>query len=163
MEVVENGIRYSLNNGAAIVLGFVDGYAADTLEVPEYIQGFPVTEIANNAFRNTNIEGATLSIQIVIVNMEAFADCKNLKYVNIGEIGNMEKQLFIKYRAFSGCENLFSVDAWSRPTTIESKAFADCSNLEALDMCVNSVWVNAFDGCRKLTQLTMKSHTGSLL
>lgn len=100
----------------------VDDSYAGPLEIPEALNGFPVTSIGYWAFYG--IEGLTsVTIPNTVTNIEpfAFSRCVGLTSITIpSSVAN------ISYSAFSDCRNLTSLAIPSSMTRVVSGAFSGC-------------------------------------
>lgn len=100
--VSDDGFKYAVVNRSVAVYGLDDDNDRVNLKIPSYIQGLPVTEIADYAFRE---EKAIASIE--------FPE-------TLQKIGK---------EAFYNCESLFKVVFPSKLKSIGTKAFAECESL----------------------------------
>ena len=91
-DVIDSGIRYrKVNNDHYVVIGF-SGASSATVVIENTINGLPVTEIADYAFRNDNtIEIVSLGENVTKVGTYAFNQCYSLSTVtglnDLEEIG----------------------------------------------------------------------------
>ncbi len=91
--------RYEIQNGSAVILAYLGSARAVT--VPETIVGYPVTHIADDAFKATDVTSVILPDSVTHVGWFAFADCPSLVSVTIPP-----SVISIGYGAFDGCHNL---------------------------------------------------------
>lgn len=116
--------------------------------IPEEINGYPVTSIEKNVFSGTTITNIILPETIEFINRGAFDNCelleeinfpKNLKYIGryafcqtaLKEIKINSPELVILNNAFAGLD---IITAEINAKIIEENAFADCNNLESLEL-----------------------------
>lgn len=92
--------------------------------IPEYIGGVKVVAIAENAFKNSNIESVVIPSTVETIEKGAFFGCVKLISVVIGD--GVEN---IATNAFFGCVKLTSVTIGSGVKSIGDSAFASCVNL----------------------------------
>lgn len=97
---------------------FINGEEVIDLIVPETIQ---ILKYCLSGFKGLKSVTTTNSHTI---DGSAFANCTNLKYVNISNSVSS-----IKYNAFDGCVNLESVSLGSGVTQIGSNSFSRCEKL----------------------------------
>ncbi len=108
----------------------IDRYVgtAETVIIPDSIEGLPVTELSNNAF----------------------ADCRQLKSVTIPDsitkVGNY---------LFYNCSSLVSVSLGNDITSISDGMFSNCTSLIEIDIpdSVRIIEINAFDMCTSLANV----------
>ena len=69
---------YTLSGGKATITGAVCSFAGDM--VIDTVDGYPVTKIANNAFKGQiGIKGVTLADSVLVVGQYAFKDCTGIE------------------------------------------------------------------------------------
>lgn len=143
------------------------------VHIPEEINGYKVTSIYNDAFKNTGVEyiilpewmteigylafeGLTslktiyMPDTIKTIRGDAFKGCTSLKTIVFSN--SLEK---IEELAFYGCSSLKYIDLPESLTVIGSSAFADCSSLKAIEFPKNLKEISdyAFAGCTSLTEV----------
>ena len=144
---------YSLINNDTEVS--ITGYSGTggVIEIPEKIDGKPVTKIGNYALQgNTDITGVRLPDSLKTIGMQAFCNCSELKTVESGE--GLES---IGYGSFSGCTSLASIDLPEGLTSIGSGAFFGCKSLASIDLPdgVTSIGSSAFYRCSLLESIIL--------
>lgn len=117
---------YTINDGGVIISGY-EGTMPQGLQIPSYIQGRPVVEIADNAFKGSeNIY--TLRVRCLKrVGASAFKDCSNLESVAL------DSAIEIGASAFEGCAVLKEVIV-DDVQTIEERAFYGCNGLNKISL-----------------------------
>lgn len=100
-----------------------------SVEIPNEINGLPVTVIYGMAFYQSGVESVKLPDSLKRIEIMAFYDCDSLKSIDIPE-GTEE----IMAQAFYECNNLSEINIPSTCTTIGSNAFASCKNLSAINV-----------------------------
>ncbi|MBR5124552.1 MAG: leucine-rich repeat protein, partial [Clostridia bacterium] len=91
--------RYSISDVSAIIHEYL-GDETDVI-IPAVIDGYPVTHIADEAFRSTAVTSVTIPQSVIHVGWFAFANCTKLTAVIC--TASVES---IDYGAFDGCPNL---------------------------------------------------------
>lgn len=72
---------YSITEGQAVITAYLGSQTAVT--IPAAIEGYPVTRIADSAFRETAVTSVTLPYSVTHVGWFAFADCQSLLAVTL--------------------------------------------------------------------------------
>ena len=101
--------------------------------IPTKYNGIEVTEIADKAFYQKDIESIHISSSIKIIGDEAFYECESLKSVTMDN-----GVVTIDDFAFSRCINLSSIHIPASVKTINRWAFCDCA-LTGATIAENSV------------------------
>lgn len=113
-------------NASGVITGM--GNCTDkNVVIPEYIGGVKVVAIAENAFKNSNIESVVIPSTVETIEKGAFFGCVKLRSVVIGD--GVEH---IATNAFFGCVKLTSVTIGSGVKSIGDSAFASCVNISAV-------------------------------
>ena len=86
------------------VINFCD-MSATSAEIPESIDGVPVTEIGIYAFQMSSIKSVTIPDTVKEIGHWAFANCEGLTSVTIPD--SVEK---VGIRAFEGCKSLKTIE-----------------------------------------------------
>ena len=128
------------------------------VKIPQYVTTngakYRLNRIDDRCFYNT-ITVEQIEVQFLDQNRDievgdnAFGECINLKYVNIGNI------ISVSDDAFSGCSSLVSLDLDSCKT-IGARAFRECYNLISVDLnsCVE-IFKYAFADCYSLKSIVL--------
>ncbi len=158
----------------------VTGYSgnAEEIVIPSSIEGYPVEEIAEEAFAgNTHIRSVTVESP-VLIGERAFADCTALSSFDFSKILYIGSEAFsncsslarvsssailsVGYRAFEGCSSLSAVElsgTESGNVAIGGYAFADCFSLGSVRIGKGLTLTGAnaiFSGCTALTSLELQ-------
>lgn len=157
--------------------------AATTVEIPEYYQGYKVTVIRENAFKNrTMLRSITMPDSVTSIGEYAFRGCNNLTSIqipssvtNIGEAAFMDCTGLLSVKipasvteignyAFSGCSELASISILNSATSIGNGAFRDCKKLidVSLSESVTSIGDEVFLNCTGLTTITIPNSVTSI-
>lgn len=91
--------------------------------IPDYIRGYAVERIGENAFAKSDIEKVILPETLRIIGFRAFYKCRNLKNITFPKLLDR-----ISTEAFSCCDGLQSVTL-HRNICFETGIFANCKNL----------------------------------
>ena len=118
---------------------------------------FKVTEIADDAFKNTTaITSVTVSGKdITSIGARAFEGCTGLTSASV----TGAKITSIGASAFEGCTGLISASiTGAKIATIGDYAFKGCSKIATITLSssVTALGVSAFEGCSKLVELDLR-------
>ena len=134
--------------------------SGDTVELPDYFQGYPVTVIDRNAFcENKSIKTIVFSNTNTTVEEYAFMNCTSLETVYIPE-----NVVSFGDRAFAGCTSLKNVTLLSDIASVPTNMFLGCTSLENLTINekISEFGYGCFNGCSALTDLDFVKN-GALL
>lgn len=177
-QVIYNGFTFVVHNDTTIRTGngydrWIANYSLETeadltsydkgqtvaqIVIPTYVPGslIPVTELYGNIFAgNPYLMSVTLGDNLKKVGNSVFADCKNLKSVDMS--GSKITQ--ISYDAFKNCTSLTTVKWPVALDSILDSAFENCSSLAAADFSntrMNKINAKAFRGCSSLSRLVLR-------
>ena len=167
-------LEYSINaDGNTCTITGIGTYSSKDLVIPENIDGYTVTAIAEYAFQGTDIETFSGADTITWLGIGAFKDCKYLNKV-IMPLGVYD----ISPYCFENCESLSVVQFSPNLKIIEHAAFAYCYSLTSISLpegiyeiddyafyiCINLSSINipstvktiggfAFGGCQSLEEI----------
>lgn len=117
-------LKLSVKDGKIAVGGYagIDSKTVKEIEIPNEIEGMPIVEIKDNAFREMhNLTKITIPEGVVRIGKYAFACCWDLSEIvlpdSVEEIGN---------RAFENC-GLKEIHLSSNVKKMGSEVFLDCS------------------------------------
>jgi len=124
--------------------------------IPDTHEGFPVTEIGPNAFKDfKNLTSVTIPDTITIIYSSAFNGCVALTSIIIP---NSVTQ--IRSSAFANCTALESVTLPTNKdfTQIDGSVFENCESLTyiVLPEYVKAIGTKAFRNCKVLTRVTIQ-------
>lgn len=141
--------KLSVKDGCVRISGYKKN--EPVIEIPEIMEGNPVTVIGDNAFKgNTTVEQVVLPAGIISIGSSAFKGCAKLKCINIPD--GVEE---ISMSAFEDCTELQSIDLPDSIQMIWANAFKGCTNLEKvrLPRKLNKISLGLFDGCAAIKEI----------
>ena len=146
--------KYTVTDENSAVISKYTGNEA-SVEIPESINGYPVTEIGDSAFKgNFSLKNAEIPDGVKTIGDYAFNDCTGLESITIPE--SVEK---IGRSAFFYCTRLENVNVSDGIKTIGDGAFFGCYSLKSFKITesVNSVGEYAFGRCSELKSVTVEN------
>ena len=181
--VIRGEFKYLLdhNSKTATLVG-IEGGLSQNVEIPPYVDTYPVTKIGNQAFLNRrNLRSIVIPDTVREIGNEAFCGCQVLKTVEIPEgvlsIGNAafmecsflndivlpESVNYIGDLVFSSCKNLHSVTLPSRVEHFGSAVFEWCQSLKSVKLPEGiETLTQTFFSCTALTEIYIPEGTKSL-
>lgn len=122
-----NGFEYAVINGEALITRY---YAGDvTVEVPEEINGIPVTRIYTSAFGTSNSEEIIIPESVKTIDKLAFYSCTNLKNLTIKGAETIGES------AFALCDALENITISGNCKEIQGdEPFISCQNLQSINV-----------------------------
>ena len=150
----DNGkLEYKVNSdGETCTITGLGTYSSKYLIIPENIDGYTVTAIANCAFQGTDIVSFEGADTITTIGKYAFQNCKQLQTVvipnTVTEIGE---------HCFEYCENLHSINLPSNLKNIKAFTFAECKSIEIMFLPEGIVEIGdaAFYACEYMTSVNI--------
>ncbi len=146
------GLAYKVNGDGTTCTVTGQGTCRDSeIDIPPAIDGYPVTAIANGAFRDhTRLRSTTIPDSVTSIGDEAFRGCANLTSIKIPD-----SVTSIGHDAFNGCERLTSIKIPNGVKIINAFTFSGCSRLESVTIPDSVVFFgeHAFAGCASLTSI----------
>jgi uncharacterized repeat protein (TIGR02543 family) len=169
-------LTYTVSGGCVTISAYTGTETA--IVIPAWINEYPVTIIADSAFKNnTAITSVTIPETVKSVGNYAFDGCSSLSLITIPS-----SVTSIGYNAFYGCKNLYSITIPSSVTLIKDETFYGCTSLSSITIpqsviaigsrtfqnctslssvtipsSVTYIGYNAFDGCTSLSSITIPS------
>lgn len=139
---------YKVNADKTITITGYTNELSKTLNIPDKIEGMPVTSITSSAFLNAyNLENVILSDNIKEIGDNCFYNCINLKSIKLtNSITKLNRGVF------GDCKQLTDVIISNTVTVIDAVAFGGCISLKNIDLPknVNKIGYYAFGNCTSL-------------
>lgn len=143
-------------NGVDAALLLFAGGVQGAYSIPAAIRysehRYPVTQIADNAFRSARLSAIRASGELRRIGVSSFRDCKELVSVSLGaslsSLGD---------NAFEGCTSIATLSLPCRLETIPKYAFKACTSLSSLTLPkgLKVIKKNAFSGCTSLVRIEL--------
>ena len=132
-----------------IQLSEVDGAFAIPSKAEFDGKTYPVTEIAEGAFKKKKLTGLIIHNTVTTIGMEEFQKC------HIDRISLPDSLKKIGRCAFMGCTGFNSVVIPASLKRIEQGVFSDCANLSSVTIGNSVKFINesAFSSCRSLKRI----------
>ena len=133
-----------------VITGYV-GERGD-LVIPDSIDGLPVREIAEGAFRGNGTITSVVLPPIRAVLNDTFRDCRNLVTVTLPDT-----LVFIGDSAFENCQSLLSIIIPNHVSYIGRSAFFNCLSLYSVTLpnSIESIERSTFLNCSLLASIKM--------
>ena len=141
------GYYYYINPDGETVC--IDGYIYPSelvvAQIPSYINGMKVTEIAAGSFNNAG--AATVKEGYAYDNLEKVIIPSTVEEIGNGAFGECDKLTCVEFNyglkrigdsAFEGCTSLIEVDLPDEIESIGSEAFAGCKGIKAVNVPGNA-------------------------
>ena len=124
----------------------------EKIKLPVEYNGVEIVEIAAKAFKNnTEIKQVIVPVGYSVIGAEAFAYCKNLTSVTVGQHGGgKSRDLTVRSSAFQGCSALSSLTLGATVKVIDAYAFYETAVTSLNFAKVTTIGANAFGSCSKL-------------
>jgi hypothetical protein len=137
-----SGLFSYTETASAITITGYPKLASGPVEIPDAINGKPVTRVSFNAFRDcVNITSVSIPPTVTQINNNAFSGCASLAQVSLAD-GLTQ----IGTEAFSDCISLVSITIPSTVTQIQDRAFHRCASLTAIHVDALSANFSSIDG-----------------
>ena len=154
------GLKYVVNDdGNTVTITGSNNPYATFLQIPETVDGYTVTAIAPNAFKEYEMERVSLPNTIANIGEGAFRSCSNLKKVDGLEKCTLLRR--IEFATFWECTNLKEIKLPENVEYIGKGAFAGCSSLQSFSIPHNVKTINfaAFSVCQSIHQIKIPAST----
>ncbi len=123
-----NGIEYKIEGGQVTLTGYTSALPK-TLNIPDTIEGYPVTTIGSYAFEDSTITSVVIPDSVTHLNDYAFAWSRYIKTITVGN-----GVTTINYGAFSYCSRLTRINIGRNAIDISPYAFMSCSDLTEVNV-----------------------------
>jgi len=142
---------YDTSTGEAKITKYVGKDAAIVIPnaiVDENGNEYPVTAIAQGAFRSTTVQSVVIGRNVKQIDANAFSNCPSLVSVTLPE--GIES---IGATAFSGCKLLAEINLPNSITNMGQSVFMNCSSLTSVTFPegMDNIPVSCFSGCTSLS------------
>ncbi len=169
-----NGFNYKSTGTEVIITGYSG--TGGTVEIPNSIEGLPVTGIGDHGFAGSaNITNIIIPNGVRHIDSHAFSTCSSLVSVTIGNsVTNIGDYAFyycsklasitvpnsvvhIGDNAFSNCYSLRNITLGNGVVSIGNYVFSGCSRLASIMLpgSITMIGNFAFSGCSQLTSATI--------
>ncbi len=142
-------LQFITNNSAITITGY--GGPGGPVVIPDSINGFPVTAIANHAFASwPTLTSITIPDTVVDIDTSAFASCSGLTNVTLGNgVTN------IGVWCFQFCSSLRNISIPNSVSNIGDLAFSYCTSLTnvTIGTGLNTLGVSEFFFCTNLASI----------
>ena len=156
--VQSTGLRYAVKDGKVTITSCQE--EAAEVVIPATLDGYPVTAIAAEAFRDCKtLKRVEIADSVMTIGQGAFYGCKALRDVVL-PAGLTE----IRQSTFYDCQSLSSVTIPAGVTVIGNYAFENCIALASVTLpeSLTDIGAYAFDQCRSLEELDVPDSAVSL-
>lgn len=156
----ENGFRYEIENGGAVIVRYTGGGFFCT--VPETLGGKPVVAVAANAFAFTPVRTVSVPKTVSSIAPEAFDGCFSLESFSVdagnavyasngGSLYTKDMKTLLRVpqafsgkftvpdgvetvgtHAFAGCYSVTEVELGAAVTTVDGRSFSSCDKLKTV-------------------------------
>lgn len=134
------GFVYTLTgNGSAQITGYTG--KKEKLEIPDTLDGHPVTAIVERAFFHAGITGVTVPEGVRSVGSGAFEHCYSLKTVRLPE--GLE---FLGSDVFHSCTHLTTVNFPDSLKFVGDSIFSDCREIASITLSPDHPLLELADG-----------------
>lgn len=178
-----DGLAYTLNEGGTYTLTGLTDTDLTEVYIPEYFDGKPVTEIAENAFASgSNITEIIVPASISAIGKGAFAGCTALQSLTVPFIGNTRAAegeaallgwlfsdtptsgctLVYQYYSEYGMSAAYIPDSLTEVPVTDAQnigygAFSSVTSLQSVSITANVLGDRAFYDCASLTEIELCS------
>lgn len=164
-----DGVYYKIDGDHAVVTGC--DAVASAITVRAKYKDYPVTEIADSAFKNAVLEKVTISDGVTKIGASAFENCTKLTEITIPQ-----SVTSIGVSAFGSCTglkkvNITDIAKWcninfaeklSNPLYYAHDLYLNGTKISALTIPVGVKNISAFYGCSGLTSVKVTSSVRSI-
>ena len=166
------GVYYKIDDDHAVVTGCSD--TATEITISSEYNGYPVTEIANCAFKNkTSLKKVTIANSVTSIGWGAFLGCTGLTRVDINDIAKWcaiefydddANPLIYAHNLYLNGELVTDLVIPYGITSIGHLALIGCTSLTSVTIAdsVTSIGNGAFGGCTGITSITIPDSVTSI-
>ncbi len=164
---------YTVLDGARVRIDCFNNRNAASAVIPESIDGYPVTEIGAQAFKQkSSLTSVVIPDSVISIGNDAFSYCLKLSSVRWGSVKSLGDAAFSECRAlgnidlnsadtlgercFFNCTGLKSADLGERLTVLPRNTFSGCTALQTVvfSPVLKSIEAYAFSGCEALLSVS---------
>lgn len=167
-EIQEAAFMYTLSNNEVVLVGCKTP-ALEVIDIPELIDGYPVTTISEDVFTECyNAVQINIPYSIKTISEGAFKMCTNLQYIGVATENTHYKSSNGVLYSFDGASIIAYPsdkpdDTYTIAETvmyIGTACFNNCINLESvvLPSELSVIGYSAFNGCINLKELTVNNN-----
>ncbi|MCM1227619.1 MAG: leucine-rich repeat domain-containing protein [Clostridium sp.] len=145
-----DSLTYVISGDKAIITGYTGN--DEVINLPSKIEGYPVTEIRENAFYKCgSLKKIIVPKSVCQIGRYAFFKCTNLETAEING-----GALQIPEGLFFGCESLENLSLKISPSVIGDYAFYGCRSLKEFNvpLSVSEIGESSFAECSDLSKIT---------
>ena len=84
-----DGFEYVIKDGNAVIIDYTG--TEKEINIPDTINGYPVTKIGDRAFEGMDITDVTIPSGVTVIGSLAFGNCTSLKYMKIDAVNIADK------------------------------------------------------------------------
>lgn len=158
-----NVFSYTISNSMVYIKGYT---GTNDVVIPAEINGYPVTNIAKEAFKSKSITSITIPNTIEYIGEDAFLYCSALEHIYIDDISawckinfydEASQPMLYAEKMFLNGNILTDLTVPSSVTSIGKYAFAHCSSLinVTLSNSITQIGAHAFDRCTNLQNINI--------
>lgn len=165
-ESTDDGLTYTVANDEVTITGYTG--AGGEVNIPDTIDGKPVTGLAKYAFRAAenpavvNITSLTIPDTVKTIGTNTFNGCSALKTIILPD----EVSIASTAGIFRNCTSLEAVKIPSGMASIGNFCFENCSSLSKVTFAepntVASIGNSAFSNCTSLTDIVLPEGVASI-
>lgn len=167
-EIQTAAFMYTVNNNEAVLVSCKTP-ALDVIDVPEFIDGYPVTTISEDVFSQCyNAVEINIPYSVKTISEGAFKMCTNLEHIGVATENTHYKSSDGVLYSFDGVSIVAypsnkSGDTYTIAESVKymgTACFNNCINLESivLPSNISVIGYSAFNGCINLKNLTVNNN-----
>lgn len=130
--LTDGDYQYRVDNNEVTITKYIG--TSSTIVIPNVINGYSVTSIADSAFRySKNLTSIMIPDNVTTIGDYAFADCSSLSNITISE-GVTDLRNYV----FWNCSSLQSITIPKSVATMSIGVFKECEKLENIDVDIDN-------------------------